>query len=278
MGIKNGSQCLYAIKNLSLVQLCLLAAARAAATGRIGRPCVALDFSWLCFKLKGNSASVMETKKKLVGFVSMLSSTGCFSKVIVVLDPDSRHHSKKATIVRDVKRDKSIMDAIKFKAQIISISRTLRLEQYDNIREKDILMEKRKDLEKKVKTCESTSLSRLSPEFICQFQADSMIQGLLHRKEIDIAIGNDSDFSFVAGPNCLQVTEFKLEAIKLKTRKRKNSDDNTMEFTIKNITVACGFPDTILECCSTLSISIDESMEQSPLGEPFDRTYCGLLL
>jgi len=271
MGVSNGSQILYKIERLSFAQFCSIATARAEQAGRKGKPAIALDFSWLCFKLWCKS-SVSETKKKFSSLVSLLISQGFF--VYIVMDPSHRHHSKKATIVRDVRRDRSIIDAIRFKAQILSISKTLRLETYSTTTEKKQLLDKRKDLEKKVKTCESISQSRLSPDFREElentardlelqfspqllvimhgpFQADSTVQWLLTQKKVDFALGNDSDFSFVAGPACLQVSDFKIYSVK---KARQQQDDR--QFQIDSISIESGFKEPISDCCMTIGLAM----------------------
>ncbi|KAI2509494.1 hypothetical protein MHU86_4871 [Fragilaria crotonensis] len=66
-----------------------------------------------------------------------------------------------------------------------------------------------------------------------RFQADSYIQHLLTTSKVDLAIGNDADFSFIAGAKCLQVSDFR---IKLSKNKGIEIDD---------ITIATGFLETI---------------------------------
>jgi hypothetical protein len=66
-----------------------------------------------------------------------------------------------------------------------------------------------------------------------KFQADSYIQHLLVTEQVDLAIGNDADFSFIAGGACLQVSAFDIKVNK------KDATD------IKNITIATGFKNTI---------------------------------
>ena len=66
-----------------------------------------------------------------------------------------------------------------------------------------------------------------------RFQADSYIQHLLTTSKVDLAIGNDADFSFIAGVTCLQVCDF---CIKLSRKKGIEIDD---------ITIASGFSKTI---------------------------------
>jgi hypothetical protein len=41
-------------------------------------------------------------------------------------------------------------------------------------------------------------------------QADSYIQHLLTTSHVDLAIGNDANFSFIAGAKCSQVSDFQI--------------------------------------------------------------------
>ena len=119
--------------------------------------------NWLCNHLK-QRGGVVETASFIEGFLTRFISEG--TRIIAVFDPENRHHSKKTSIVRVYDRNKAVLDVIRYKSRILVISRTLREESYATIEEKRILMEERKDLEKKVKSCESNSLARCSPDFL----------------------------------------------------------------------------------------------------------------
>ena len=170
-----------------------------------------------------------------------------------MFDPEGRHHSKKASIAREFER------RILAKAEILSISRKLREETLVDLEEKNILSERRKDLEKKVKSCEKSiadmdchpqiveGLRRKVEElanshhkkiFVLEgmFQADTYIQRLLVQKMVDFAVGNDMDFAVVAGEACLQITQFRLTV-----KKTKKGSTRTLE----NITIATGFQSTM---------------------------------
>jgi hypothetical protein len=83
-----------------------------------------------------------------------------------------------------------------------------------------------------------------------RFQADSYIQHLLTTSKVDLAIGNDADFSFIAGVTCLQVCDF---CIKLSRKKGIEIDD---------ITIASGFSKTIQLTQSHLGSS-DVSLKEA---------------
>ena len=86
-----------------------------------------------------------------------------------VFDPEGRHHSKKASIAREFER------RILAKAEILSISRKLREETLVDLEEKNILSERRKHLEKKVKSCEKSIA-----DMDCHPQ---IVEGLRHKLE-----------------------------------------------------------------------------------------------
>ena len=86
-----------------------------------------------------------------------------------MFDPEGRHHSKKASIAREFER------RILAKAEILSISRKLREETLVDLEEKNILSERRKHLEKKVKSCEKSIA-----DMDCHPQ---IVEGLRHKLE-----------------------------------------------------------------------------------------------
>jgi hypothetical protein len=87
-----------------------------------------------------------------------------------------------------------------------------------------------------------------------------LIQRLLFQREVDLAIGNDTDFSIVAGPHCLQVTKFKVTTKNQETKKRKrgNDDDdddaNAITAEITEIEIVSAFESVIASCREQLSI------------------------
>ena len=134
-----------------------------------------------------------------------------------MFDPEGRHHSKKASIAREFERRRNVADCILAKAEILSISRKLREETLVDLEEKNILSERRKHLEKKVKSCEKSIADMdCHPQIVeglrhkledlanshCEkifvqeskFQADTYIQRLLVQKTVDFAVGNDRSF------------------------------------------------------------------------------------
>ena len=76
-----------------------------------------------------------------------------------------------------------------------------------------------------------------------RFQADNYIQHLLTTSRVDLAIGNDADFSFIAGAKCLEVSDFRV-----KDSKKKGIE-------IDDITIATGFSETIQASRSHLGSS-----------------------
>ena len=235
MGVNSGSKLRYHLVGLSLSDICSLARKRAEGAGRPGFPAVAFDVSWLCYTCR--RSTVADTIEHVMAmFLKFLEENFL---LYLVFDPEARHHSKKASIAREFERRRNVADCILAKAKILSISRRLREETLVDLEEKKILSERRKDLEKKVKSCEKSiadmdchpqiveGLRRKLEElanshrekiFVLEgmFQADTYIQRLLVQKTVDFAVGNDMDFSVVAGEACLQITQFCLTVKKTK--------------------------------------------------------------
>ena len=57
-----------------------------------------------------------------------------------------------------------------------------------------------------------------------KFQADSYIQHLLTEKIVDLAIGNDADFSVIAGEACLQLSCFDISVKRTKKARPRRPD------------------------------------------------------
>ena len=117
MGVNKGGEALYCIKKLSFTQLHSLACSRAEDAGQKGRPAAAVDMNWLCNHLK-QCGGVVETASFIEGFLTHFISEG--TRIIAVFDPENRHHSKKASIVRVYDRNKAVLDAIRYKSRILA--------------------------------------------------------------------------------------------------------------------------------------------------------------
>ena len=281
MGINKGSSFLYSLSALTLGNLCSIVTTKAERAGRKGEPRIIIDFSWLLFKMKSKS-SLQDTTQSLNGFLSVLLSEGFF--VTIVMDPpNSRHYTKKATIQRNAERDFLIVEAINLKTELLNASKKLQKHQYNSAEEKDNIIDRIKMLEKKIRSCENKSLSRLTEEYIeyCTtqvlkfvskwndqvttmtglYQADTTIADLLSNRKVDVAVGNDCDFSYLCGRHSLQITDFKLG--KLKTSRGRKSHSTTNETFLKtdhalsNICLSCSNIEDIDLCSEITRIKYD---------------------
>jgi DNA integrity scanning protein DisA with diadenylate cyclase activity len=210
--------------------------------------------SWLSRKL--GKKSVCETVSTIEALVSKFVSEGFL--FYMAFDPEGpRHHTKKASTYREFERQKKMVSCIKAKSQILLIRRELRQGGHTIDDDKRKAMYARLHaLEKEAKTGEKANLDcELHPQVIesvrrsleqlelshpgrifvveGRFQADSYIQHLLTTSQVDLAIGNDADFSFIAGRHCLQVSDFHV-----KVSKKKGIE-------IDDISIATGFSETI---------------------------------
>ena len=79
--------------------------------------------------------------------------------VFPVFDPDWRHHTKKASIAPEFKRRRAFVEGIRAKAELMVVSRKLRQEIFtnDNTNERNTLLEKQKQLEKTVQSCDKST-------------------------------------------------------------------------------------------------------------------------
>jgi hypothetical protein len=253
MGVHGGSKLLFTLAGLSFSQLSSLGRNRAENAKRPGSPAVVADISWLCHRLR--KRVVGETIDLVAAFILKFIQEGFVFQA--AFDPEGRHHTKKASVRREFERQQSMAICIRAKSEILSISRALREGNIPNEEEQKIVLRAQlKDLEKKVKKGEQAiddseyhpqiidgvrrtveQLALLHPGKVLivegKYQADSYIQHLLTTGQADLAIGNDSDFSFVAGGACLQVSAFDIKASK------KDVTD------IKNIMIATGFGSTM---------------------------------
>ena len=93
------------------------------------------------------------------------------------------------------------------------------------------------------------------------YQADTTIADLLSNRKVDVAVGNDCDFSYLCGRHSLQITDFKLG--KLKTSRGRKSHSTTNETFLKtdhalsNICLSCSNIEDIDLCSEITRIKYD---------------------
>jgi hypothetical protein len=120
MGVTNGSSVLYTMENVRLPHLFMIAVDRAKRHSRQD-PVIVVDFSWLCCKCGTETDTPPTAFRKVAAHLLLLLETGFV--VHVVLDPHHRHHSKKATVARNVAAHRATIGAIKAKSEILSLTR-----------------------------------------------------------------------------------------------------------------------------------------------------------
>jgi hypothetical protein len=151
--------------------------------------------------------------------------------VRVVFDPSSRHHSKCASIKRCGEREAARITAYEAKVETMIVAQSMQ-EGTKTRHERDVLAAQLLELEKSFKRSEGQASCRTEPNFADKlteellklpdspiaakvscltgfFEADSVLSDHTLQGHCDIIFGNDADFSFLAGRNCLQVHEFK---------------------------------------------------------------------
>jgi XPG I-region len=228
MGVTNGLNVLYTMDRVRLPHLLMLAIDRAKRFSRHD-PVIVVDFSWLCFKCGGDIDTPPTAFRKVAAHLLLLLESGFV--VHVVLDPHHRHHSKKATVARNVAAHRATVDAIKAKSKILSLTKSIRDNIWDTVEERTELENRLKDLESAARKYERVSRGRLSlgfvdtmeellfglcdktPNLSCSvapYQADAKICYMCIDGQADLVLGNDSDFAFVIGPGCVQMTDMHL--------------------------------------------------------------------
>jgi hypothetical protein len=228
MGVTSGSNVLYTMFDVRLPHLFMIAVDRAKRHSRQD-PVIVVDFSWLCFKCGGDTDTPPTAFRKVAANLLLLLDTGFV--VHVVLDPPHRHHSKKATVARNVAAHRATIGAIKAKSEILSLTKSIRDNLWDTVEERTELENRLKDLERAANKYERISRGRLSAGFVttmecllfelcdkttnlscsvAPYQADAKICYMCMGGKADLVFGNDSDFAFVIGPGCVQMTEMRL--------------------------------------------------------------------
>lgn len=94
MGVHSGGKLLYQLAGLSLGQVCSVARKRAVDAGRPGAAAAAGDISWLCYK--NHKPKIAETVRLITAFILAFVDEGLI--FYAAFDPDSRHHTKKASV------------------------------------------------------------------------------------------------------------------------------------------------------------------------------------
>ena len=143
MTLTSGSQMFYSICNVSFDNVCNIIKQQSSQR-RSARPTVYFDVSILAHKLSTPSTNVISS-------ISSLSKQFVDSNMFVVLVCDNRtyrHHSKKATLVRNTKAEQARIDSIYLRSIIMNkyndLNSTLNnTEESNNIKNEIKLIEKK---------------------------------------------------------------------------------------------------------------------------------------
>jgi hypothetical protein len=200
--------------------------------------------------------------------------------VFLVFDPSYRHHSKCASIDRCGVREAARITAYEAKVETMMVSQSMQ-EGTKTRHERDVLAAQLVELKKRYRRSEDQASCQIEPNFVDRlteellklpdspigatfscltgfFQADSVIADHTLLEHCDIVFGNDADFSFLAGRNCLQVHEFKY---------LWKTDD------LSNFTLKTGFRSTImaaLEASNELTVEKNLRLAVYPLIDDID--------
>ena len=215
----------YHASGLSFDELCIVLRSRASI--RSSQATIHFDCSWLARKLNSNTSSPVPS-------ILTIARQFCHAGVAVVLVLDNRsyrHHSKKASIVRDRKAEQSRIDAIILKQKLmIKIQQSRDTSLTTDIR--FTLHKEIDDLDKLVKKKEKDALDRaqyksffedfndaalhdmqLFPSLLSILeavtQADSVIAYETNRNNSDGSLANDGDFIMNCGEKMLLIKDFK---------------------------------------------------------------------
>ena len=229
MGVQSGSSVLHKVEGLSLQHVLNAAKELVEIGGCVDHPTIAVDASWIGLKGACSSDPVAYTIDVVTSFVA------AGFHLIVVFDPDTRHHAKVASIKRAGARETLRAKAYHARIQTLEISSQLHAPGLAAEKRQELLDTQKKH-QKMVKAAETLQLQCLNPGFRDQvieeltrlpkdetghaiqcvtgdFQADSPICNFVQKGTAQVILGNDSDFSFLLGERCLQIVEFSLSSV-----------------------------------------------------------------
>ena len=229
MTLVSGSQMFYSIENVTFSELCTIIRHRGAVRSENATPTLYFDVSWLARKL---STASNDGVKSIIHLAEKFIVEGI--KVVLCFDNIShRHHSKKATVIRNVKAEQARVDCILLRTELMRLFHQLN-ESSRSDEEKRIIKEKMNTTEKKIHKLEKTVRERLRfvdlyenvtdlarriilkhPHHLtiveAKTQADTVICYENVNGDCDAAISNDGDFIMVAGKHMLLVKDFHID-------------------------------------------------------------------
>ena len=106
MGVHNGGKLRYSLASVSIGQVYSVGRKRAEEAGRQGQPAAAFDISCLCYRCR--TSTVAATSEDVMAMISIFLDHGFL--VFPVFDPEWRHHTKKASIAREFKRQLAFVE------------------------------------------------------------------------------------------------------------------------------------------------------------------------
>jgi len=221
MGVQGAKAVLHQIKGLTLDHLEAASRVHAELRGEDLPITAVIDASWNGMRSGHRDAVeyMVDTLRALIGKAY---------QIFLVFDPETRCHTKVASIERKGKRECARAMAYRSKTETMRITTELRTERLTEA-ERQAKLAAQKKLQSAIQAAENLGKKLLPHDFeerlreeveklegnvVCftgSFQADSMISKLVENNEVDLIFASDADYSFVNGPKCLQVTEFKLK-------------------------------------------------------------------
>ena len=224
----SGSQMFYSVQNVNFNDLCTLVRHRASLRSDNATPTLYFDVSWLARKLSTPSNDVISS---LVHLASKFIGDGI--KVVLCFDNTAHcHHSKKATIVRNVKAEQARVDCVLLHTDMMTMFNEMKDESTSD-EEKKILQDKMIEIEKKIlrlkkivherlrfsdlydKLIEAASqLMHKHPNLLTYVEAKTQADTVICYESVngccDGAISNDGDFIMVGGEKMLLIKDFKI--------------------------------------------------------------------
>ena len=234
MTFTNGSKLFYSINNVSFDDLCTILRHRhSESTARnkttSDTPYVYFDINWLSRKLSSPSD---DGSNAIISLSNLFTSHG----ISVALTHDNRnhrHHSKKATLVRDQLAEQSRIDVIFLKKKLSTLVHLQRSNDETN-QSIDELKQQQKTIERIISTKEKIVEARIkfsnlfeeisykflsipekyNPHLLSTIEAKTQADHVITYESIhgncNAAIANDGDFIMMGGKDMLLIKDFTL--------------------------------------------------------------------
>lgn len=239
MGLNGGHSYTHSISGVNLGELYQIALARSNANNQsavpddviVNTPTIDIDASWI---YRSSSAIIDNRMKWMINFVLEFVKIGFIA--VLVCDNDVRHHSKRATIERKSKYEKTIIDGYIRRTELMKLAE--QREKSNNVEEINLIIKQETALSKKIVTMDTqqqaTSIN-VGEEFYngikqaiedvtdaqkgnrngnllvikAKFQADSVLAYRCKYGFSNVILCSDSDLAALAGNHCLGIKSYK---------------------------------------------------------------------